>query len=262
MAPPGTYAYWVRKATRKLSSSDFGSWIGRDPDGIFNPQKDKFDKTYWKSELDTTGNDGKILKLNGKPPAVAIDAILDRIDQWRFDCDHTVQVANLYATRMILGADRFNLLAGAGMELRPRGSTGLKTVLHFGRDKPTEQWRAVTQFDNTKIAAQDPTHLNVQVGSPFTYAGSPLPDTTEQLVDKALPGSRVRWTDGLAILSAPFRHENCVKLGYDLYAAGGLSAVFTKNEFTRDRLEAKFTTTPQVNQIFIDEIEVFETNPQ
>jgi hypothetical protein len=76
----------------------------------------------------------------------------------------------------------------------------------------------------------------------------------------------VRFTNLKAKLSDAFRHENCVKLGPDLYAAGGIDDPITGNEFTRERLEIALAqhTNPAPtleyirNFIYIDEIEVFE----
>jgi hypothetical protein len=268
MAPPGSYAYWVRQATRRLRDSFFGPWRGYDADGLPNAAKDQYDRNYWTAVDDPEY--GSVLQLKaGKQPAEAVDAILLGLSAWRIDCDHTVQIANLYALRMVLGSAAFNLRASSAMQLRPRESNGLKTVLHFGRDVATDKWRNVVSFDPRRVTADyDPskpiTSANnpaKQLTGPFEYApGAALDATAEQLVGASLSGSRVRWTNRQVVLSDPFRHENCVKLEYDLYAAGGLDDPVTGNEFTRDRLEAELVLKdePIPNNIFIDEIEVFE----
>src|SRR4029078_12276018 len=109
-----------------------------------------------------------------KQPADAVEAIVKSPTLWTVDCDLTVQIANLYAIRMVVGAERFNQLVAPKMVLRTRGSTGLKTVLHFGRDGPKDNWRVVTGFDMSNIqpyglawkdGEQDgPQLTNVQIG--------------------------------------------------------------------------------------------------
>jgi hypothetical protein len=274
MAPPGTYAYWVQQATRKLRFSTFGDWKGVDNSGgaqTPDEANDKYDKMYWlaaQNEIHTIENSKlkinyvRYLKLKiGKAPAEAIDAIFERLEEWKIDCDLTVQIANLYALRMILGAAGFNSRAGPQMELRSRESPALKTVLHYGRDGPGEKWRNVLKYEQYNIEGiPDPDgRVTIEKKGPFTYAPGTLNDTTEELLGRTPPGSRVRWTNGRALLSDEFRHENCVKLGNNLYAAGGLIDAFTGNEFTRERLEVRFANSdkPDPKYVYIDEIEIF-----
>lgn len=119
----------------------------------------------------------RVLQLKaGKQPVQAIEAILDGLNEWRIDCDHTVQIANLFAVRMILGAAKFGVRVGSPMLLRDRESTGLTTVLHYGREGPTDTWRVVVGFDPGKVRA-DPTNETRQITGPFEYAaGAPLGD--------------------------------------------------------------------------------------
>ena len=266
--PPGLYAGLVRKATRTLRDSFFGTWQGTDDlvdaDGnvigtVPNMLKDKFDKNFWEWVSDDTWV--RALRVRaGKSPAAAIDAILTNLTAWRIDCDHTVQISNLFATSTTLGAAKFDALVGPQMLLRDRDSVGLKTVAHVGRDFPTDAWRVVVAFVPNRVTGNPPRDI------PFDYAGGSLPDTTEQLLARASAGSRVRFTNRQAPTFSPFRHENCVKLGPDLYAAGGIDDPITGNEFTRERLEillAQMTTpAPSVayirQNIYIDEIETFE----
>ena len=281
MAPPGTYAYFVRVATQKLSGAEFGGWQGFDADGTPNFAKDKYDKNFWQDVYDAVWK--RVLQLNdGKQPADAVDAILDQVGKWRIDCDNTVQIANLYAIRQVIGAAAFDLRATSkdpsrakpNMLLRPRDSDGLKTVLHFGRDKPADQWRKVLSYDPNRIKPDptDPKNTRQLVG-PFEYdagyfyapglnVSSSPEDTTTYLVGAATSGSRVRWTNLWVNLDHPFRHENCVKLEYDLFAAGGLGNILTGNEFNRSQLENELRVGNETiqNNIFIDEVEVFAQN--
>ena len=265
ITPPGTYAYWVRQATHMLRDSWFGNWQGTDSDGLPDFLLDKFDHDYWEWVDDPTYI--RVLQVKaGKQAADAIVAILNGLSEWRIDCDHTVQISNLYAVRMMLGAAKFGVRAGPQMRLRDRESSGLTTVAHYGRDELSDPWRTVTSFDPARVKF-DTKDVTLQLSGPFAYAaGAALGDTTEQLVDRATAGSRVRWTNLKATGSDAFRHENCVKLGTDLYAAGGLDDPITGNEFTRDRLEIKLAsitnpapTRAYINSVvFIDEIEMFE----
>jgi hypothetical protein len=270
----GAYEYWLRQATQRLRDSFFGNWQGTDSDGLPNFLKDKFDHTYWEWV-----SDPKFIRvlhlIAGKTPAEAIDAVLDGLTAWRIDCDHTVQISNLYALRKVLGAEQFNARMGGNMLLRDRESTGLTTVAHYGREGPGDAWRVVTNFDPKKVKSgpQVPDtdgHLQeskLQLSGPFEFApGAPLAETTEQLVARARAGSRVRWTNLDARLSDAFRHENCVKLGPDLFAAGGLDDPITGNEFTGERvaIELALITNPAPTKqyiqgvIYIDEIEEFD----
>jgi hypothetical protein len=270
MAPPGSYAYWVRQATRTLRDSFFGTWQGTDPDGLPNFANDKFDKTFWEWVSDPKFI--RVLQLKaGKDAAQAIDAILAGLSAWRIDCDHTVQISNLFALRMILGPAQFAARVGPQMKLRDRESTGLTTVSHVGRDGPTEPWRVVADFDPGKVRGDPRTGAShdetLQTVGPFVFApGPPLADKVEVLLERAPAGSRVRWTNLKARLSDAFRHENGVKLGRDLYAGGGLDDPITGNEFIRDRLEIKLAlhTDPAPTRayidsfVYIDEIEAFQ----
>jgi hypothetical protein len=270
MAPPGSYAYWVRQATRTLRDSWFGNWQGTDDDGLPNFAKDKFDHAFWEWVSDPKYI--RVLQLKaGQQAAPAIDAILAGLNAWRIDCDHTVQIANLYALRMILGPAQFAVRVTPQMRLRDRESTGLTTVAHFGRERPGGDWRVVADFDPGRVKGDPRTDAGrdetLETVGPFVFApGPPLADTLEQLLERAPAGSRVRWTNLRARLSDPFRHENCVKLARDLYAAGGLDDPVTGNEFTGDRvaIELASITQPRPSRayidsfVYIDEIEVFQ----
>ena len=239
------YAYFLREATRKLRDAEFGVPLSSDF------EHDHFDTEYWEWESDDKYN--RVLRLKpGKTPAEAIDALFARLNAWQIDCDHTVQIANLYAARMTYGAALFNHRQGLTMKLRPRESSGLTTRLHYGRAGLAEPWRIVHDFlpPNSFVFA----------------AGPPLPATTEALVAQAPPGSRVRWTNLAAPESSAFRHENAVKLGADVYAAAGIDDPLTGNEFTRDALEIRLALMTKERPsrddirrtIYIDEVEVFD----
>ena len=249
LKPPTTYAMYLREATRILATAKFGVWDGTaDEEGV-----DKYDFRYWEPVADDDFN--RVLRLKtGQSAAEAVDAILTNIEKWRVDCDHTVQISNLYAMRKTLGDTAFNARVGPAMKLRPRDSSGLKTVEHYARDEfaadaVNQPWRGAVKFD-AKFAHNNPGQ------SGFTFAGAGLPIQTDALILKAPPGSRVRWTNLGAQTSDVFRHENTVKLQNDVYAAGGLSAFPAANEYPRSALESRLA--PAGTLLMIDEVEVFE----
>lgn len=272
MAPPGTHSYWVRQATRRLSAAPFGQWR-EDPS---NPMsKDVFDREFWTRRTDRLGSPVDVLEVkSGKQPSEAIDAILDRPNEWKHDCDHALQIANLFAIRMMLGANAFNARIAASipaamrMQLRARESDGLKTAAHFGRDAADDDWRVVTKYDAGAVKA-DPNDQRKQISSPFVLATAKVAskDETWTLVGAAPVGSRVRFTNTKAFTYSSFRHENAIKLAYDLYAASWtenpLIAWWELNEADVDlrlaQSEDRAATPAYVrDHVFIDEVEVFE----
>jgi Protein-glutamine gamma-glutamyltransferase len=250
------FTSFVREATRKLRDSYFGTWQGYELDQWGEPtipdfSKDQFDKEFW----EWVGDDkySRVLRSrSGKSPAEAIDAVFDRLSAWRFDCDHTVQIANFYAMRMTYGAALFNHREGSQILFRPRESTGLIPRLHYGRQGPSEGWRIIHYF-------MPPDKF---VFSP----GYALPLETKQLLSIAPAGSRVRWTNRAAPSHSAFRHENGVKLADDLYATGGIDDPITGNEFRQEALEIRLAlmTTPKPTwtyiheNVYIDEIEILD----
>lgn len=273
MSPPTAYAYWLRRATRALSHTDFGEWQGYDEIPSIVPgnppvrepvaSKDQYDRRLWTPVSEPFGQSSRmVLELQGfKSAAAAISEIIESPGKWRIDCDHTVQISNLYAMMQTLGVAKFNTLMGAGggqMRLRPRDSTGMRTSLHFGRDEygpaPDKQlWRSVTKFDETSATPRKDGTLKVQ----FIFADGNLGDiSTQTLLAQAPPGSRVRWANVAAPVGHEFRHENAVKLQDDVYACGGLINLITRNEYNRKNLEIAMASDPKT--LAIDEIEVFE----
>jgi len=95
-----------------------------------NFAKDKFDQTFWEWVSDPKYI--RVLQLKaGRHAALAIDAILEGLNAWRIDCDHTVQIANLFAVRMIFGPAQFGVRVGPQMRLRDRESTRVDDSLAF-----------------------------------------------------------------------------------------------------------------------------------
>ena len=304
--PVDAYSFWVRDATRKLYDSFFGTWPGHDDDGTPNPAKDKMDRQFWENEYDPRYKVLLVLKA-GQDPALAIPAVLDRLILWQIDCDLTVQVSNLYALLMTYGAQKFrdkvaipppsgNNLLGTRMQLRFRESSGLVTAEHYARLRPGDAWAVVDHFNpgqppltgagwtgpGKPVLVDDFVYDGVPP-SPSAPAQPTIAESTAQLVARAPVGSRVRFTDLKAPIDDGFRHENCVKIGPDLYAAGGLPpnpapdrpsswpGAFSLrfNEYSERALMVEialsnpnFPSNPSWADIepyvFVDEVEIFE----
>ena len=300
MAPPGSFKYYLRKATRALYDAFFNGdhifsskavgWRGVSPelasDGetvlFFNddPANDMFDRDFWHAVYpdageETDGNPRVLQVLPDKQPADAVAAIIERPTRWGVDCDYIVQFANLYALCMTLGPTKFNQriaaaipptrnLSNQHMRVRPRDSDGMKTIFHFGRDMPADDWKVVLSYDNARVKTK-PDDLTVQTVGPFQFGAIFAPASeTQAMVGRALSGSRIRLTNLKTNVGKSFRHENSVKLEYDLFAGGGLVDSLTGNEFDGARLAAELAahegdaTVSVKDDIFIDEIEVFD----
>jgi hypothetical protein len=267
---PSAYAHWLRVATRSLYEAWFGSWVGLGADGLPDPSKDHIDQRFWVSTWGETKFYPHALTVkSGVSPADAIIELIANPTLWRLDCDHIVQISNLYATVKTLGKAKFDALVQPKMLLRKRESTGLKTLEHYARDewnapaynpRENQPWRIVTAWVQDPIWVQQSwqTHPPVE----FAFKDGELDATTEQLLRRAPPGSRVRWVNLTAPHEHEFRHENTVKLQDDIYVAGGLEDPITMNEYRRAALEHTMSSdkTPQGirNTIIIDEIEIFE----
>lgn len=226
-----------------LRDAEFGTPLSPDF------EHDHFDHHFW--EWDSDDKYSRSLKLkSGRLPSAAIDALFGRLSEWHVDCDHLVQIANLYALRMTFGAARFNQREGLQMRLRSRESSGLGTSAHFGRRLPNDAWRFILEW-----RPPDDPRFGGDVGK-----------STDTLIAQAPAGSRVRFTNLGAPSSSDFKHENALKIGADRYAAAGFDDPITGNEFTRERLEIKMaqTTNPRPSwpyiraNVFIDEIEQFD----
>ena len=162
--PAGSFDYWLRYATRHLFAAKFGDWQGINADGTVSYAKDAYDRDFWVRAVDplpVPGSPGKFadapggqhgpyvdaLKLlPGKDPAAAIGAIIDNPGPWRIDCDHAIQIANLFALSKTLGSGAFAARLGPQVFLRKRESSGLVTTDHYGRLRHDDKFGLVQQF--------------------------------------------------------------------------------------------------------------------
>jgi hypothetical protein len=245
--PHGRYQYYLEDGAKRLAAAGFGTPL--DPDF-----KDHFDKRFWDWEYDETYS-RRLRVKDGKRPSDAMDAMFDDLGSWRVDCDHLIQIAHLWAMRNTF-PDQFDTQAPT-IELRPRGSTGLKTRAHYGRNGPGDAWFVAEPLKPGEAWLK----LTPQA----------VGKTTEQLVDEAPVGSRVRLTNLKANTSDAFRHENSLKLGPDRFAAAGFTRGILdsgdKNVFSLAELQERLAKNQDssadrgymAKNVFVDEIEHFDT---
>jgi hypothetical protein len=238
--PHGRYEFYLNDGASRLQSAAFGVPLQSD-------FEDKFNKKYWRWESDDRYK-RNLQPRDGVAPSQAIrEGLFESLDEWRVDCAHAVQLSHWWAQLNTLGDEAFNRQSPQ-IQLRPRGSTGIKTVAHYGRNGPTEPWRMIE--DVTPNASQlklKPELVNKD---------------TDQLVAEAPIGARVRWTNRAASENASYFHENSLKLGADKFVIGGWRGSFTRREVEEKHARK---TNPQADQsyiaanVFIDEVEHFDS---
>ncbi len=199
---------------------------------------EKFDTDFWEKHSDPEYGLKLVLKP-GKLPSNAIDAMFANLSEWKVDCAEFVQIAEWFALRHAYGADDFNSrVAGLSFDLRPHGSTGIKSKEMYFRDGPGD---VMTRSSDHK----------------------PEPKSVDELVADAPIGSRVTWT--FLKTAGDFHHENTIKLGPDLFAAHGFRR--KGNTFTRKQLEKTLAQVANRHpdeayiaaNVFIQQIELYET---
>lgn len=240
--PKERFTYFLRDGAERLARAKFGQPLGSD-------FEDKFDREYW--EWDSDPKFSRRLKLKGgKRPSAAINALFSRLGEWRVDCDHLIQIAHLWAQLNTFGESEFDQQNTPTLELRARESSGLKTKEHYGRSGPNDYWKVIVEWRPPNDPQFDPRDTK---------------KTTEDLVQTAPAGSRVRFTNRHAQPWHPFYHENTLKVGNDLFAAGGMTTFWGRNIFSRREVETNLAkyTNPSADPayireaVYIDEIEIF-----
>jgi hypothetical protein len=211
----------------------------------------RFHKQFW--EVKSAKGDEYLELKEGVAPSVAIDAMFGDLKSWSLDCAQFVQVAHLYALRWALGSTKFNeRVGGVRFAFRAHDSTLLNQNVYWNRTGPGGAIRKYQAGDD-RIETQ----------------------TMEQLVEKAPLGSRVMWTNQMAIAGAAFEHENTLKLANDSFAAQGFSdkSIFTREELEQHLAEAAVPkSTPAEERaakatsfrksIFIQQVEIFHTGQE
>jgi hypothetical protein len=200
-----------------------------------------YDQRYWEPAVDAELHSCKLVLRGDKKdePAKAIDELFDHQERWHVACAEFIQITHLYALRHTLGDEGFRQRVQTGgnkLELRRRGSTGVKTRALYSAMSP--------------------------VGIMFPATGFFEPRSVEQLLADAPIGSRVRWTNNDSkALGRAYQNENTVKLGPDKYLAYPLST----SGLSRNEVESRVAreTNPKADDayirknIFISEIEYF-----
>jgi hypothetical protein len=207
--PEAAYEGRLREAVALLEKEKIGFARAEN----WDPEKgdDWFDHSFWKKKDDPEFQ-YKLVLLDGKSPAAAIDALFGHQERWHVDCSQFVQVAHLFALRHALGAEEFDhrQKAAGAVELKQQGSTGVRRALLFRRTSPNKPMRRSADEQEE-------------------------PKSVEQLLDEAPAGSRVMWTNlDPDANGTPFKNENTLKLGIDSFAAHG----FSQKVFERSDLEA------------------------
>lgn len=216
------YEDYLREAIDLLRGVRFGRSTGRGVGPDSDPDQEHYDLALWDEVRDeevgeATGQEVAMLRLKpGISPALAIDELFAKVDQWAFDCAEFVQVAQLYAQRHALGDTAFDrwvsgARGGAEFLLRNHGSTGLLSDVLFQRDGPDEPMRAYPDQ-------------------------RPVAESVDELLAAAPVGSRIVWRNLAANPSSDAYNENAIKLGSDQFAAHGLGET-DQNTFTRAELE-------------------------
>jgi hypothetical protein len=235
--PHGKYEYWVKDGARRLLDAKFGTPLS--PDYL----SDQYDKKRWKTQEDT--REGRILVPIVKP-AEAVRALFEEMDLWKVDCARLVQLSHMWARLNTFGDDAFNRETPT-IELRGRGSTGVKTRAHYGRNGANDPW--------FEVADVTPGQEKI------TLTDRRVPGDTAQLVAAAPIGSRVRWTNSNQDPSESNRHENALKMGPDQYAAKPYGVV-SADHIVEKLVEGHLTSSDRDalrRMVFIDEIEQFDT---
>lgn len=199
-----------------------------------------YDPDFWKIEID---KGGFFLRAEGSATK-AIDQLFDksRSGLWTLSCAEFLQAARLYALRKAYADDGkgFDALIGPKLDLREHGSTGIKTRVFYRRKRPTEPMFLV--LGGTQVKAQR---------------------SVDELVALAPVGSRIMWTNLKG--TPPYRNENAIKLGPDLFAGHPYKKVKREQlerKLAREATQPKEPDSAYIEQnIFISQIEIYEAPP-
>ena len=181
-----------------------------------------FDRRYWEVRpIPGTRREKMLVLKQNRKPSDAIGAIVDEPEKWSVDCAQWVQVAELYALLVAMGASKFDRLrTHADFALRVQHSTGVQGAVLWGRERPGQPF-----IKTTADGRQVQSELSV-----------------DAVVDAAPVGARVAWTLDLIPSSSPWHQENAVIVGLDRFAAHGFGS---KHQFSRAELERALVANTQ-----------------
>jgi hypothetical protein len=232
------YADALKTGIAKLDGVLFGA----------SPEK-RFDDRYWEKVEDEEYKLALKLK-GGVKPSKAVAAIFSQPQRWSFDCAEFVQVANMYATLTVYGAEALDeTLEDRPFTLRQHASSLFEewSPEAWSRGASDEEFslykkgaRVVTQ-NESKDGTVPVTHPE-----PFVLARVPV-------------GSRVMFHNPNGAGTA-FENENTVKVGPDAYAAHGIPGkkVFSKAEIVDGLADINIRSELEAGKelIFVKQVEV------
>jgi hypothetical protein len=223
---------------RRLANADAAFYVPADYEKHLNEAVDilmnlkfprqglLFDKTFWNARSGTYGGSADVaLELRiDKKPHKAIEAMFGSISAWALDCARFVQVAHWYAMLHTLGSKHFDKFISVqarqddypskAMVLLPEKSTGILTNIKAGRMHFYQ--RGIPVRSKTML---DTEHLSVPLDE--VLANAPL-------------GSCVSFAHLAAKPGTPFRIENTLMLGSNIFAAHGYGR--DTNKFTMEEV--------------------------
>jgi Domain of unknown function (DUF4157) len=233
---------WTQFCQQKATKRDGTRWDGYDTD-------------FWVKAKDPVF-ECKLVVKEGRTSAEAINALFDpkRKDRWQVDCGQFVQLNHYYALLHTLieqagneksGFELFNQRIGGPIELKQVSSTGLKTRILWGKDRP--------EGDEMKEYERVPGQRE----------GQPKKDgrvrKQADVLKEAPMGSRVVFVTEAILHNENYRHENTMKVGDDLYSAHPLEkGILTAQEIIEEMSKAADYPEMAKHQTWILEVEYYD----
>jgi hypothetical protein len=257
--PKTRYEFFLLEGREKLKKIGFGvQWSqfcefkATKEDGT---KWDGFDTDFWVKVKDPVFECKLVLK-EGRTPAQAIKALFDpeRRDRWQVDCGQFVQLTHYYALLHTLieqagnekgGSELFNERIGTPFELKQVSSTGLKTRILWGKDRP--EGDEMQEYERV----------------PGAREGQPKKDgrvrKVADVLKEAPMGSRVVFYQPGILHNENYRVENTMKVGEDLYSAHPLEkGILRQKEIIEEMSKAAENPEMAKHQIFISEVEYYD----
>lgn len=184
-----------------------------------------FNRDHWRRIRDEEYDDDddepyKLVLRKRVRPSEALRDMFDNLDQWAFDCAEALQLLQWYARLQLIGDAAFDEWAkkNGGLHLREHDSTGIESSALFIREDEEGDY---TQKGPFRQNGKDDSSTLSNASLETLLANAPL-------------GSRIMWRnfDTSVEDDEPFKNENAIKVGPDLYFAHPLGFV-TGQELVR-----------------------------
>jgi hypothetical protein len=256
--PKTRYEFFLLEGREKLKDIGFGvQWSqfcefkATKQDGT---KWDGYDTDYWVKVKDPVFECKLVLKEK-RTPAEAIKALFDpeRKDRWQVDCGQFVQLTHYYALLHTLieqgneksGSELFNQRIGSPFELKQVSSTGLKTRILWGKDRP--EGDEMKEFERVPGAREAEPKKDGRVRK------------VADVLKDAPMGSRVVFSTTAILHNENYRVENTMKVGDDLYSAHPLEkGILTQQEIIEEMSKAAESPEMAKHQTFISEVEYYD----